>query len=298
MEQSSAAKLQKQPQHGLKRLRLELDAAVELHDYEGLRQLLIALPQALIQVADLERHIRSLFAGAVSLPPLVLAIDGFVLPSHAPVAEVVRDGEIVVIRKAKTISEAFQPQHGLKRLRIELDAAVELHDYKGLRQLLIALPRALTQVADLERHIHSLFAGAVSLPPLVLAVDGFVLPSHAPVAEIVRDGKIVVIRKAKTISEVSEVFREQTCSEESADVAMGGCSQPAAVVTSAEAVYAARHALASRGNMNRRPCRKDADSGPADSDAASSLLEKAKAAALEEANELLRATLKNPNGRH
>merc|ERR1712008_268391 len=183
-----------------------------------------------------------------------------------------------------------QPQQGFKRLRLELDATVELHDCEGLRRLLIAVPQALPQVADLERHIRALLAAAVSLPPLVLAVDGFVLPSHAPVAEVARDGELVVVRKA-----VSEVPREQTHSVESTDGAMDGSSQPKALVTSAQAVYAARCAIASLSKANSRDCNKGPQSADAvESDTSSLLLAAAKAAALKEVDKLTKAGQSSP----
>merc|ERR1712113_382161 len=144
--------------------------------------------------------------------------------------------------------------------------------------------------ADLERHIRSLLAAAASLPPLVLAVDGFVLPSNAPVAEVVRDGELVVVRKA-----MSEVSRELTHSVESTDGAMDGSNQPKTLVTSAQAVYAARCAIASLSKANSRSCSKGPQCADAvESDTSSLLLAAAKAAALKEVDKLTKAGQSRP----
>mmetsp|Transcript_115237 Transcript_115237/g.229582 ORF Transcript_115237/g.229582 Transcript_115237/m.229582 type:complete len:192 (+) Transcript_115237:43-618(+) len=183
---------------------------------------------------------------------------------------------------AAKLRKQLQPQHGLKRLWLELDCTVELRGCEGLRRLLIVLPQSLLRVADLERHIRALLAAAVSLPPLVLAVDGFTLPSQAQVAEVVRDGELVVVRKAVSVK--------------SADVAMGDCNQPTAMVTSAEAVYAARSAIACRSNVNSRSCKKDPQMvDTVKSDSVSSLLAAAKAAALEEADRLMKTCEESSN---
>eukprot|EP00929_Paragymnodinium_shiwhaense_P103458 TRINITY_DN6698_c0_g1_i2.p1 TRINITY_DN6698_c0_g1~~TRINITY_DN6698_c0_g1_i2.p1 ORF type:complete len:707 (-),score=194.25 TRINITY_DN6698_c0_g1_i2:235-2355(-) len=81
------------------------------------------------------------------------------------------------------------------RLKVEFDEAIDLGDLADARRILLPLPPGLTLVRELAAYIRQRVAAA-KLEPLLLALDGFVLPPSEQLCGLVRDGDLLMAREA------------------------------------------------------------------------------------------------------
>lgn len=134
------------------RVRIEFDGSIALGQHGEFRKALIGIPDNVNKVCDLIHHLHTRF----ELPqiPVVLAVDGFSLLPAFCVQEVVRDGDLVEIRRAYCASRSGKGKHELKdqisNSPVKVTSVRQLSSPAPTRQLSSPAPTALPALKDIS----------------------------------------------------------------------------------------------------------------------------------------------------